>query len=134
MAGFGSLGRAPARPDPVKEAFADNSRPIASIFGFSAAMSMLTLTTSFYMLEVFDRVLTSRSEETLLLLTLIAVGALAIMGVLDSLRLRILMRIGMRIGDALAARVLRAMVATNSQNGAMTVRSGLRLFRSSPVI
>jgi PrtD family type I secretion system ABC transporter len=110
----------------VKEAFTANARLLASIFGFSAAMSVLTLTTSFYMLEVYDRVLTSRSQETLILLTLIAVGALVIMGILDSLRLRILMRIGMRIGDSLAARTLRAMVATNSQTGAMTVRSGLR--------
>jgi PrtD family type I secretion system ABC transporter len=110
----------------VKEAFAANGRLLASIFGFSAAMSVLTLTTSFYMLEVYDRVLTSRSQETLILLTLVAVGALVIMGILDSLRLRILMRIGMRIGDSLAARTLRAMVATNSQTGAMTVRSGLR--------
>ena len=100
MAGFGSLGRPPLRPDPVKEAFIDNGRLIASVFGFSAAMSLLTLTTSFYMLEVYDRVLTSRSQETMILLTLIAVGALMIMGLLDSLRLRILMRIGMRIGSA----------------------------------
>jgi ATP-binding cassette, subfamily C, type I secretion system permease/ATPase len=110
----------------VKEAFAANGRMLSSVFGFSAAMSILTLTTSFYMLEVYDRVLTSRSQDTLILLTLIAVGALIIMGILDSLRLRILMRIGMRIGDALASRVLRAMIATNSQNGGMTVRSGLR--------
>jgi PrtD family type I secretion system ABC transporter len=126
LAGFGNFGRPAAAPDPVKEAFVANGRLLTSILGFSAAMSVLTLTTSFYMLEVFDRVLTSRSQETLILLTLIAVGALAIMGVLDSLRLRILMRIGMRIGDALAARVLRAMVAINSQNGGMNVRSGLR--------
>ena len=60
-------------------------------------------------------------------MTLIAVGALVIMGILDSLRLRILMRIGMRIGDALAAQTCCApWSATNSQNGAMTVRSGLR--------
>ena len=76
------------RPDPVREAFAANGRLLSSIFGFSAAMSLLTLTTSFYMLEVYDRVLTSRSQETLFLLTLIAVGALVIMGVLDSLRSR----------------------------------------------
>ena len=56
MAGFGNLGRTATRRDPVREAFAANGRLLASIFGFSAAMSMLTLTTSFYMLEVFDRV------------------------------------------------------------------------------
>jgi len=126
LAGFGSLGRPVATPDPVKEAFVANGRMLAWVFAFSGAMSLLTLTSSFYMLEVFDRVLTSRSQETLILLTLIAVGALVIMGILDSLRLRILIRIGIRIGDALAARVLRAMVATNSQTGGMSVRSGLR--------
>lgn len=126
MAGFGGSGRPVAKPDPVSEAFAANRGLIGSVFAFSGAMSILTLTTSFYMLEVYDRVLTSRSQETLILLTLIAVGALLIMGVLDSLRLRILMRIGMRIGDALSARTLRSMVAINSQTGGMAVRSGLR--------
>ena len=126
MAGFGNPGRPVARPDPVREAFAANSGLISSVFAFSAAMSVLTLTTSFYMLEVYDRVLTSRSQETLILLTLIAVGALIIMGILDSLRLRILMRIGMRIGNALAARTLRSMVAINSQTGGMSARTGLR--------
>ena len=126
MAGFGIPGRPVARPDPVREAFAANSGLISSVFAFSAAMSVLTLTTSFYMLEVYDRVLTSRSQQTLILLTLIAVGALIIMGILDSLRLRILMRIGMRIGNALAARTLRSMVAINSQTGGMSARTGLR--------
>jgi PrtD family type I secretion system ABC transporter len=125
LAGFVNLAHR-ATPDPVREAFAANGRLVSSIFGFSAVMSLLTLTTSFYMLEVYDRVLTSRSQETLILLTLIAVGALAILGVLDSLRLRILARIGMRIGDTLSARTLRAMVATNSQAGGMAARSGLR--------
>jgi PrtD family type I secretion system ABC transporter len=126
LAGFSGLGRPAAKPDPVREAFIANGRMIGAVFGFSGAMSLLTLTTSFYMLEVYDRVLTSRSQETLILLTLIAVGALIVLGLLDSLRLRILMRVGMRIGDTLAARTLRAMVATNSQTGSMTVRSGLR--------
>jgi len=126
LAGFGSAGRPVGKPDPVRDAFAANSGMIGSVFAFSAAMSILTLTSSFYMLEVYDRVLTSRSQDTLILLTLIAVGALMIMGVLDSLRLRILQRIGMRIGDALAARTLRSMVAINSQAGGMAVRSGLR--------
>ncbi len=53
-------------------------------FGFSAAMSILALTTSFYMLQVYDRVLTSRSPETLALLTIIAFAGIVVFGWLDS--------------------------------------------------
>jgi PrtD family type I secretion system ABC transporter len=126
VAGFKQVRHSAAGADPVGDAFAANAKVLYPILGFSAAMTLLTLTTSFYMLEVYDRVLTSRSRETLILLTLIAVAALAIMSVLDSLRLRILARIGMRIGDALSEKVLRAMVATSSRNGAQGPRSGLR--------
>ncbi|MEJ1970058.1 MAG: type I secretion system permease/ATPase [Rhizomicrobium sp.] len=113
-------------PDPVRAALIANRPLFVAAFLFSAVMSGLALTTSFYMLQVYDRVLTSRSEDTLLLLTVIAVGAIAVFAALDSLRLRLLQRIGMRVGEALSATVLRAMVATTSQLGGMAARSGLR--------
>ena len=114
------------RPSPLRDAVAANRRLLMVAFGFSAAMSILALTTSFYMLQVYDRVLTSRSIETLALLTLIAVGALAVFGWLDSLRLRLVQRVAMRTADALGKRVLRAMVATSSLNGGAGIRNGLR--------
>jgi PrtD family type I secretion system ABC transporter len=110
----------------LRDALAANRRLLTVAFGFSAAMSILALTTSFYMLQVYDRVLTSRSVETLALLTLIAVGALAVFGWLDSLRLRLVQRVAMRTADALGKRVLRAMVATSSLNGGAGIRNGLR--------
>ncbi|HEV2562469.1 MAG TPA: type I secretion system permease/ATPase [Rhizomicrobium sp.] len=112
--------------DPVRAAIAANKPVLTAVFGFSAAMSILALTTSFYMLQVYDRVLASRSIDTLLLLTLIAVVAIGAFSALDSLRLRLLMRMGMQVGDKLASSVLRAMVATTSQNGGAATRSGLR--------
>jgi len=117
---------APSRPSPLRDAVAANRRLLMVAFGFSAAMSILALTTSFYMLQVYDRVLTSRSIETLALLTLIAVGALAVFGWLDSLRLRLVQRVAMRTADALGKRVLRAMVSTSSLNGGAGIRNGLR--------
>ena len=117
---------AKSRPSPLRDAVAANRRLLAVAFGFSAAMSILALTTSFYMLQVYDRVLTSRSIETLALLTVIAVGALAVFGWLDSLRLRLVQRVAMRTADALGKRVLRAMVATSSLNGGANIRNGLR--------
>ena len=119
-------GLSGASPDPVRTVLAANKPLFVSAFGFSAAMSILALTTSFYMLQVYDRVLTSRSEDTLLLLTIIAVVAIAVFSALDSLRLRLLQRIGMRVAEQLSPRVLRAMVATTSQNGGNAARTGVR--------
>lgn len=117
---------APQRPRPVRDALTANRRLLMVALSFSAAMSILTLTTSFYMLQVYDRVLTSRSLETLALLTLIAVAALVVYGWLDSLRLRLVQRVAMRTVDALGKKVLRAMIATASQTGGASIRNGLR--------
>jgi PrtD family type I secretion system ABC transporter len=126
MAEPGSSIPGAAATDPVRAALLANRPLFIAAFGFSAAMSILALTTSFYMLQVYDRVLSSRSEDTLLLLTIISVGAIAVFSALDSLRLRLLTRIGMRVGEALSATVLRAMVAGTSQSGGSQIRTGLR--------
>ena len=52
------------------------------------------LTGAFFMLEVYDRVLPSRSVPTLVALTVLAITLFAAMGVLDFIRGRILVRIG----------------------------------------
>jgi PrtD family type I secretion system ABC transporter len=120
-----SPGSARNPPDPVREALTANKGLFGVAFAFSAAMSILALTVSLYMLQVYDRVLSSRSEETLLLLTIIAFIALAVFGVLDSLRLRLLIRTGMRFGESLGSRVLRAMVSSSALS-AGSQRQGLR--------
>jgi PrtD family type I secretion system ABC transporter len=116
----------PTRPRPLYDALIANRRLMIMAFAFSAAMSILALTTSFYMLQVYDRVLTSRSFETLLLLTVIAFSAIGVFGWLDSLRLRLVQRIALRTADTLGKRVLRAMVASASQTGGGVSRNGLR--------
>lgn len=112
--------------DPVRAAIDANKPLFVAGLGFSAAMSILALTTSFYMLQVYDRVLSSRSEETLLLLTIMAFVAIAVFATLDSLRTRILARAGIRTADLIAGDALRAMVATTSRNGGRDIRFGLR--------
>src|SRR6185312_12080987 len=81
--GTDMLGR--RSTDPVSEVFAANRSVFTAGLGFSAGMSILALTTSIYMLQVYDRVLTSRSEATLLLLTLMALIGISVFAVLDSL-------------------------------------------------
>jgi ATP-binding cassette subfamily C protein/ATP-binding cassette subfamily C protein EexD len=111
----------------VRTALEANGRLFGVALAFSAAMSLLALTTSFYMLEVYDRVLTSRSAETLVLLSIIATVAIAVFSALDSLRLRLLVRAGMRVASALAPQVLRAMVTVSARNtGSAAARQGLR--------
>jgi ATP-binding cassette subfamily C protein len=80
-------------------------------FVFSAFVNLLMLTAPLYMLQVYDRVLASRSEETLVALSLLAAGLFMVMGVLDHARGRILTRIGARLQIALDARVHQAALA-----------------------
>jgi ABC-type protease/lipase transport system fused ATPase/permease subunit len=70
----------------------------------------LYLTGSIFMLEVYDRVLPSRSAPTLVGLVILAGGLYLAQGFLDLLRNRILGHIGMSLDEALSARVYRAVV------------------------
>jgi len=64
---------------------------------FSFFVNMLMLTPAIYMLQMFDRVLTSRSIETLILITIIMAVMFATMFLLEVARSRILVRIGNKI-------------------------------------
>ncbi len=69
---------------------------------FSCFVNLLMLTTSLYMLQVFDRVLPGFSNDTLIYLTLLAVFALLIMSLLDAARLKILQRVSHWLDKALS--------------------------------
>ncbi|PJF10158.1 type I secretion system permease/ATPase [Pseudorhodobacter sp. MZDSW-24AT] len=75
---------------------------------FSIVVNLLMLTGPIYMLQVYDRVLGSRSEPTLLALSVLALFLYLAMGVLDHVRARLLARIGMRVQARLEHRVFTA--------------------------
>ena len=75
----------------------------------SFSVNMLMLVPSIYMLEVYDRVLPSRSAETLLFLTIIMIVLYLVMATVESLRAMILSRIGLMIDRDLRPRALRAI-------------------------
>ena len=77
---------------------------------FSAAINVLYLASPLYMLQVYDRVVSSGSVPTLLMLTLALLLALGTMATLDHLRSRILIRGGLRLDRLLSSRVIAAMV------------------------
>src|SRR5688572_21999487 len=78
---------------------------------FSLLVNLLMLTTSFYSLQVFDRVLTSRSIDTLLYLSGIAVIALLVLWIIDLARSQIITAIGTWFEERVAPRIVTAAVA-----------------------
>jgi PrtD family type I secretion system ABC transporter len=77
---------------------------------FSLFANLLMLTGPMYMLQVYDRVLSSGSVETLVALSLLMVFLYVIMGLLDYVRGRIMLRVGMRFQQALEKRVFQAVM------------------------
>ncbi|MGI3166734.1 type I secretion system permease/ATPase [Pseudooceanicola sp. 200-1SW] len=81
---------------------------------FSVFCNLLMLTGPLYMMLVYDRVLSSRSVETLIALTVLVAFLFAIMGVLDAARAQLLARIGARFQARLDRRVYEAALARAS--------------------
>ncbi|MEQ6916744.1 type I secretion system permease/ATPase [Halomonas aquatica] len=80
-----------------------------SVGFFSLFINLLMLVPAIYMLQVYDRVLSTQSPDTLLMLTLVVLFLFAIMGLLELIRSRILVRIGNRLDTLLNGRLYRAM-------------------------
>ena len=83
----------------------------------SGLLNILALTGSFFMLEVYDRVLPSRSMPTLVGLSVLAFVLFAFQALLDALRARILSRIGAELDESLSERVY-ALLMQASLRGA----------------
>ena len=84
----------------------------------SCIINLLYLTGSIFMLEVYDRVLPSRSVPTLVGLIILAAGLYMAQGFLDLIRGRILGRIGTALDEALNARVFDTVVRLPLMSGA----------------
>lgn len=72
------------------------------LFLVSGVINLLALTGAFYMLQIYDRALTSQSIETLLVISALAVGLYLFQGILDVTRSQILVRIGAKADAGLA--------------------------------
>ena len=80
---------------------------------FSFFINMLLLVPAIYMLQIYDRVLTSRNELTLWVLTGIMLGLYLLMGAMEGVRARLLVRAGVRFDDAMNKRVFTAAFENN---------------------
>ncbi|WP_261844919.1 type I secretion system permease/ATPase [Aliamphritea ceti] len=108
-----------------------------SVAGFSCCINLLMLVPVIYMLQVYDRVVTSGSLSTLLMLTLIMVALLIAMGCLEWCRSKILIRAGARFDRLLAAKTFdvgfkQSLYSGGRNNSAGSIQdlNGLRSFLS----
>ena len=97
------------------------------------------LTVPLYMIQVFDRVLSSGSVDTLVMLTVVALGALLLFGIFDMLRSMVLARTGAKLeaalgGPLLAASIVNRTRGDRSEAQGMRDLAQLRAFLSGPVI
>ena len=72
---------------------------------FSMFINILMLVPPLYMLQLYDRVLGSRSQDTLIMLTLIVVVLFITMGLLEVVRSRVLVRVGNKLDSMLSQRI-----------------------------
>ncbi len=99
----------------------------------SLVVGLLGFTSTAYMLEVYDRVVNSRSVMTLVMLTLVTFGAYAVMEFLEKIRSRLLWSVGIQFEMKLSDRVYGAMfdglLKKQMGNAAMLVQNDFRTVR-----
>ena len=94
----------------LKQALSACRGALLGVGAMTAVLNVLTLTGSFYMLEIYDRVIPSRSLPTLVGLTIIVAFVFAFQGLIDLLRNRILVRLGASVDEAISARIYSTIV------------------------
>ena len=97
----------------IMEAVTGFKGAFKTVGSFSAIINLMLLAPSLYMLQVYDRVLASRNETTLLMLTVMILGAYLFMGALELIRSFVLIRLGAKLDMHLNKRVYTAAFEQN---------------------
>jgi len=121
-----------APPSELTLAFAPLNPVILKAIGFSALISLLALMPTVYMLEVYDRVVNSRSGMTLLMLTVLIVLAYAVMELLEKVRGSLMRAAGVQVDEVLSKRIYDAMFQgflKRQVGGSMQVLNDLKVVR-----
>lgn len=104
-------------PAPLYKALADYKSALIGVGCFTALINVLMLAPSIYMLQVYDRVLTSQNQTTLAMLTLMVVGFFAFIGLLEMIRSFVVIRIGSELEKHFNLRVYQAAFESNLHAG-----------------
>jgi PrtD family type I secretion system ABC transporter len=102
------LNIVPPPQTPLQTALWACAGPLGLVFAYSCSYNLLLFAPSIYLLQIYDRVLSSRSIDTLVMLTLIVALTVVVGGVLDALRRAILGRLAAWFEDRLRPCVLSA--------------------------
>src|SRR5687768_16443327 len=105
---------APAqRKGEIAQAHSEFKGAFWTVAFFSAVINVTVLAPSIYMLQVYDRVLASRNQTTLVMLTVMILGALLFMGALEFVRSFVLVRVGAQLDMRLNKRIYTAAFEQN---------------------
>ena len=125
MARGADRGRGEARAE-LGFALGRCRRAWAGVAMFSACTNVLMLAVPVYMMQIYDRVLATRSVDTLIVLSAMVLAALVVFGTLDALRVRVAERVGRWLDATLGATVLAGAVADALRAGGGVSAQGLR--------
>ncbi|HYD80956.1 MAG TPA: type I secretion system permease/ATPase [Paucimonas sp.] len=103
--------------DEIAQALLSFKSAFRTVGVFSAIINLLMLVPSIYMLQVYDRVIPSRNEITLLMLTLLMLGLYAFMSALEYVRSFVVVRVGAQLDMKLNKRVYTAAFEQNLKKG-----------------
>ena len=123
----------------VKSAWGKLRSGFFAVGFFSMILNLLMLAGPLYMLQVYDRVLTSQNMDTLVALSILLGGVFVVTGLLDLIRMRILSRLGARFELTVGAPVLQSAIRRRVQGGSDADNpaadvNGLRDFISGPTL
>jgi ATP-binding cassette subfamily C exporter for protease/lipase len=106
--GLMGLAMRPNQDPPLRKILMQCRRSFMLMFVITAVTEILSVAPMLYMMSVFDRVISSRSEITLVSLTLVILGFYVFWGALEWIRARLMVRLSLRIDWDLAADVFDA--------------------------
>ena len=118
-------GKLMASKNEVSQALASSRGTFRTVGAFSAIINLMMLVPSLYMLQVYDRVLASGNRTTLLMLTLIVVGAYLLMNGLEMVRSFMVVRVGTELDQQLSRRVYTASYEQSLRRGGSNAGSAL---------
>src|SRR5262245_38075692 len=107
----------PPKSDELRRMLHGCRRYFVTALVFSLAMNLLYLAAPLYMLQVYDRVISSASQVTLLMLTIALLVAFVALASLDAVRARVLTRASIRLDRLVAGRLMAAIIQRASSVG-----------------
>jgi ATP-binding cassette subfamily C exporter for protease/lipase len=106
----------PQKKNELREAILENLPHLYRTLFFSLFTNILVLAPTLYMLEVYDRVVNSRSYQTLMMLTLLVIGAYVLLETLEWVRSQVQHEAGRKFDESLRTRVFDLVFAARLQN------------------